>query len=81
MKKSIFIVVATVAALAMLSLLSACGGDAPLPTNDRELLAYRSEGEYTVWSFNIPNTSTRRARTCCVCKRSRSRNTTTSKRH
>ena len=53
MKKSIFIVVATVAALAMLSLFSACGGDAPLPTNDRELLAYRSEGEYTVWSFNI----------------------------
>lgn len=47
MKKSIFIVVAIVSALAMLSLLSACD-DAPLPTNDRELLAYRSEGEYTV---------------------------------
>lgn len=53
MKKSIFIVVAIVAALAMLSLFSACGDDAPLPTNDRELLAYRSDGEYTVWSFNI----------------------------
>ena len=53
MKKSIFIVVAIVTTLAMLSLLSACGDDAPLPANDRELLAYRSEGEYTVWSFNI----------------------------
>ena len=53
MKKSIFIVVAIVTTLAMLSLLAACGDDAPLPKTDRELLAYRSEGEYTVWSFNI----------------------------
>ena len=53
MKKSIFIVVAIVTTLAMLSLFSACGDDAPLPETDRELLAFKSEGEYTVWSFNI----------------------------
>ena len=54
MKKSIFIVVAIVAAFAVLSLFSACGDDAPLPTNDRELLAYRSEGEYTRMVFQHP---------------------------
>lgn len=47
------IAIVIIAALAALSLFAACGDDAPLPTNDRELLAYRSEGEYTVWSFNI----------------------------
>lgn len=53
MKKYTFIIVAVVATLVIASLFSACGDDRPLPTNDRELLAYKSEGEYTVWSFNI----------------------------
>ena len=52
MKKYTFIIVAVVAILVIASLFSACD-DRPLPTNDRELLAYKSEGEYTVWSFNI----------------------------
>lgn len=47
------IAIVIIAALAALSLFAACGDDRPLPANDRELLAYRSEGEYTVWSFNI----------------------------
>ena len=50
MKKIAIVIVAAIVAL---SLFSACGDDAPLPTNDRELLAFKSEGEYTVWSFNI----------------------------
>ena len=47
------IAIVIIAALAALSLFAACGDDRPLPENDRELLAYTSEGEYNVWSFNI----------------------------
>ena len=50
MKKIAIVIVAAIVAL---SLFSACSDDAPLPETDRELLAFKSEGEYTVWSFNI----------------------------
>lgn len=50
MKKTAF---ATIVVALLLCTLCGCGNETPLPTTDRELLAYKSDGEYLIYSFNI----------------------------